>query len=304
MNPITFLAVQGVGQGADFRYKYSLYLQQSLSDFFQSCIVLIGMPNLRCISISFMRILYRMSLFIKLKLTIIGIHYHMTKKYKAFKYRLEPTQEQAELMTQWFVSILSEVDVVIKPITEAIGIDVGVKRFATMSDGTFIEPINFDQEVTKLHKHQITMARRKKGSARWLKAKTRVQKAYTRITNKRKDFIHKATTKLSTARLVSVEDLKIGNISASAAGTVESPGKMVSQKRWLNRAILTQWWGLFFEMLKYKVEDNGGMLVKVPPQHSSQECNECGHKANADDNAASVILARGLRVTARNQGGK
>lgn len=222
----------------------------------------------------------------------------------------------------WNVSILCEAEQKRKEHTKPIGIDMGVKRFASMSDGSYIEPISFDRDVVKLAHHQEVMARRVKGSRNWMKAKSRVQKTYRHIANKRKDFIQKETSKLATASLVAVEDLKIKNMSKSAAGTIENPGKNVAQKRGLNRSILSQGWGIFFDMLKQKVTANGGVFIRVPPEYSSQTCSvcgavskenresqsrfvckSCGHEINADENAARILLGRGLRLSACQQGG-
>jgi putative transposase len=222
----------------------------------------------------------------------------------------------------WHVSILCEVEQEQKAHTEPIGIDVGVKRLATMSDGSYIEPLDFDRDVVKLAHHQEVMARRVKGSAGWTKAKVRVQKAYRHIANRRNDYLQKETSKLATASLVAVEDLKIKNMSKSAKGTIEIPGTNVAQKRGLNRAIMQQGWGIFFNLLEQKVTDNGGQFIKVPPEYSSQTCSvcgaidkanresqsrfvckSCGYEINADHNAARNLLTRGLRGIACGKGG-
>jgi len=117
--------------------------------------------------------------------------------------------------------------------------------------------------------------------------------------------------------MVVVEELQVKNMSKSAKGNEEFPGKDVKAKSGLNRGILDQGWGIFSSMLEYKLEELGGRLVKVPPHHTSQicpccnhqakenrktqsrfACENCGHVANADDVGAINILARGHRVLA------
>ncbi len=135
----------------------------------------------------------------------------------------------------------------------------------------------------------------------------------------RKNFLHKLTTHIAKNHgVVVIEDLRVKNMTRSAKGTIRSPGKNVAQKRGLNRAILRQGWGEMEQMLAYKLDRNGGTLVKVSPAYTSQMCGQCGvvdrrsrtsqavfacaacgHMAHADINAARNILAAGLAVTAR-----
>jgi len=66
-------------------------------------------------------------------------------------------------------------------------------------------------------------------------------------------------------------------MSKSAKGTTETPGKNVKAKSGLNRVITQQSWGMFFEMLEYKLKRNGGELIKVNPKFTSQTCPKCGY---------------------------
>jgi putative transposase len=165
----------------------------------------------------------------------------------------------------WFVSIQTrrEVEQPLPTSSTAIGIDVGIARFATMSDASFIAPLNsFRQQRQRLARYQRRMRRKVKFSNNWKKAKARVQKIHSRIANARKDFLHKITTTVSQNHaLVCIEDLQVRNMSRSSRGTSEQPGKMVKQKSSLNRAILDQGWGEFRRQLEYKVAWNGGVLL-------------------------------------------
>lgn len=222
---------------------------------------------------------------------------------------------------KWFVSIQTEREVE-RPLptsTSAVGIDVGIARFATLSDGSHIEPLNsFKRHQQRLTRYQRAMSRKVKGSKNWHKAKRRVQRVHTRIANCRSDFLHKATTTLSQNHaLIVIEDLKVKAMSASAAGTREHPGRKVRQKTGLNRAILDQGWGEFRRQLEYKAAWKGAQLIAVPAHYTSQTCPHCGHVSrdnrktqsqfrcvgcgfteNADVVGAITILARGHRVLA------
>lgn len=182
---------------------------------------------------------------------------------------------------KWFVSIQTERKIE-KPIERPkamLGIDMGIARFATMHDGTYIEPLNsFKKYRQRLAKYQRRMSRKIKFSKNWHKARVKVRKVHTKIKDVRKDFIHKATTKISKNHaLVCVEDLKIRSMSKSARGTAEKPGKNIKQKSTLNCCILDQGWGMFRSQLGYKLEWNGGMLLSVAPHYTSQECPLCNH---------------------------
>jgi len=181
---------------------------------------------------------------------------------------------------KWFVSIQTEREVAQPiPIGDAVGIDMGVARFATLSDGTFVAPLNsFRRHETALRQAQQAMSRKSKFSNNWKKAKARVQRIHSRIGNARRDFLHKTTTTISQNHaMVCIEDLQVRNMSKSAAGSTEKPGRNVRAKSGLNKSILDQGWFEFRRQLDYKLAWHGGWLVAVPPQNTSRTCPCCGH---------------------------
>jgi len=137
--------------------------------------------------------------------------------------------------------------------------------------------LKLERELTKLRKRAKQLSRKKKGSKNRFKAKQKLAKINLHIANKRKDFLHKLSLQYSENQTVVVEDLKIKNMTKSAKGTTETPGKNVKQKAGLNRVITQQSWGMFFEMLEYKLKANGGKLIKVDPKFTSQTCPKCKH---------------------------
>jgi putative transposase len=179
---------------------------------------------------------------------------------------------------KWFVSIQTEreVDAAV-PHGGAVGIDMGVARFATLSDGTFYAPLNsFKRQQDALRKAQQALSRKVKRSKNWIKAKARIQRIHARIGNARRDYLHKASTTISKNHaMVCIEDLQVGSMSKSAAGTAEQPGRNVRAKSGLNRSILDQGWGEFRRQLGCKMEWSGGWLVAVPPQNTSRTCPRC-----------------------------
>ena len=194
---------------------------------------------------------------------------------------------------KWDVSIQTEYEVVSSaPNPSEIGIDMGVKRFATLSNGDFVEPLNpFKQEQEKLAKLQRKLARQKKGSRNSRKTKRKIARLHRYIADSRRDFLHKISTKIAKNHsIIYVEDLKVSNMSASASGTKESPGKNVRQKSGLNRSILDQGWYGFFQMLSYKLEQRGGKLIKVDPRNTSRTCPRCG-LASAENRKSQATFA-------------
>jgi len=204
---------------------------------------------------------------------------------------------------------------------KTIGIDVGVKVFAYTSDKKAINPLKehkLDEDIKKMIKAQKVLSRRKKGSKNRIKAKIKLSKKHLKIKNKRNDFLHKTSHKLSENQTIKVEDLKIKNMSKQAKGSIENPNMRSSAKSGLNRVILEQSWGKFFELLDYKLKRNNGKLIKVNPKYTSQTCSSCGHiskenrltqskfkcikcnfSLNADYNASINILnAVGITVKA------
>jgi putative transposase len=222
---------------------------------------------------------------------------------------------------KWFVSIQTEreVEPPVSQATGAIGIDVGIARFATFSDGRFLAPLNsFRRHEARLRHAQRALSRKVQFSQNWKKAKARVRRIHVRISNVRGDYLHKATSAISKNHaMVCIEDLRVKNMSKSAAGTAENPGRNVRAKAGLNKSILDQGWFEFRRQLEYKLQWAGGRLIAVPPQNTSKgcpmcrcvsaanrltqarfRCVQCLHEDNADVVGAKNILARGHRVVA------
>lgn len=184
---------------------------------------------------------------------------------------------------KWFVSIQTEreVEAPVHPSASLVGVDVGIARFATLSDGTVFEPVNsFKQKQQRLARYQRAMARKTKFSNNWKKAKAKVTQIHQQISHIRRDYLHKTTTTISKNHaVVVVEDLQVRNMSQSAAGTVDQPGRNVKAKSGLNRAILDQGWFEFRRQLEYKQAWLGGDVLAVPPRNTSRTCPACGHVA-------------------------
>lgn len=132
--------------------------------------------------------------------------------------------------------------------------------------------------LPKLAKLQRRMTPKIKFSKNWRKAKARVTRLHSKIANIRKDFVHKSSKDISKNHaVVFIEDLQVKNLSASSKGRKAKPGKRVTQKSGLNRAILDASPFELRRQLAYKTPWSGGLLVSVPPHNTSRKCPECQH---------------------------
>jgi putative transposase len=199
-------------------------------------------------------------------------------------------------------------------VAPSLGIDLGLAAFAATSDGKIVPPLKaLDRQQRRLKHAQRALARKKRGSANRKKAVCRLGNLHRRIARQRADWRHQLTTRLAEAHpVIAIEDLKVRNMSASAAGTPLAPGRNVRDKAGQNRGILDAAWGEFARQLAYKTEWRGGRVFRVNPAYTSRTCRICGHEAaenrktqgvfacvacghteHADVHAAKNILAAG-----------
>jgi len=198
-----------------------------------------------------------------------------------------------------------------------VGIDRGVTHALALSDGHFADmPMERLRLLDRRARKQArALARCKRGSNRRSAARTRLSATKAKAARIRKHFNHIQSCHIAKAYgTVVIESLNTANMTASAAGTIERPGRNVRAKAGLNRAILEQGWHQFAVLLSYKLEANGGFLVSIPAAYTSQtcsgcgsiskhhrksqavfECADCGSLVNADTNAAINILEAGTR---------
>ncbi|CAM6613178.1 hypothetical protein ESCOCK353M_22695 [Escherichia coli] len=222
---------------------------------------------------------------------------------------------------KWYVSIQTEYEVPeqVHKAASMVGLDAGVTKLATLSDGSVYQPVNsFKANQRKLAMLQRQLSRKVKFSASWQKQKKKIQRLHSHIANIRRDYLHKVTSEISKNHaMIVIEDLKVCNISKSAKGTAERPGRNIRAKSGLNRSILDQGWYEMRRQLEYKQLWRGGQVLAIPPAYTSQRCVCCGHTAkenrqtqskfvcqvcgyteNADINGARNILAAGHAVLA------
>lgn len=178
---------------------------------------------------------------------------------------------------------------------QTIGLDMGIAYFCVDSNGLFTEnPKHFACYEKRLRIANRSLARKKRGSASWKKQLNRLARLHHKIACVRKDFLHKVSTHIAKANsLVYMEDLQVAGMS---------------RNKHLSKQILDCGWSMFRTMLEYKTK-----VELVHPAFTSQTCSECnyvdkesrksqaifectacGHKENADLNAAKNIMRKGI----------
>ena len=218
---------------------------------------------------------------------------------------------------RWHVAFAAVPDPIPAPGTgQVVGIDRGVVVSAALSTGELLHcPALTGRERIRLRRLQRRLARARRGSSRRGRVRQAIAGLRARETDRRKDWAEKASTALARRfDVIRVEDLQITNMTRSAKGTPENPGRNVSAKAGLNRGILRSGWGLLVRRLEDKAP---GRVEKIKPHYTSQRCSACGHvdgksresqavfrctacgfAGHADVNAARNIAA-GHAVTAR-----
>jgi transposase len=211
---------------------------------------------------------------------------------------------------QWHVAFAVIPELITAPGTgEVIGIDRGVTITAALSDGRKLNcPQLTTRERAQIRKHQRRAARAPRGSDLKTAEYARVARLKAREAARRKDWCEKTSTMLARSYdVIRFEKLNITNMTRTARGTVEEPGKRVRQKAGLNRSILAQGWGLLRQRTGHKAP---GRVEDVPAPYTSLRCSacgwidknsrksqaefaciSCGFTCNADENAATNVAA-------------
>jgi putative transposase len=180
---------------------------------------------------------------------------------------------------RWYVLVVTETETAPLASTgRSVGVDVGVARFLTTSDGEVVaNPRFLDAAQKRIVDLQRRIMRARPGSGNRRRLRRSLAKEWRTLRNQRRDFHHKIARGLvDTCDTLALEDLRVAAMTASAAGTVEHPGRNVAAKAGLNRSILDAGWTQFTRILVAKAESAGRRVVLVHPAYTSIDCHTCG----------------------------
>jgi putative transposase len=206
--------------------------------------------------------------------------------------------------------------VALRPLPEAAdigGVDRGIWVTAALPDGTLLTCPAFLKEArAQIAALQRQREQYEKFSPHWKRVTKAVAKTYAKAHRRSENWArHCAIEIVARYGVIALEDLKLVNMTKSAKGTKESPGKGVAQKKGLNRSLQDAALARLVYWICVKAEEAGRRVWKVNPKDSSRECIGCGHteaanrcrtrftcrkcgnEEHADVNAAQVITARG-----------
>ena len=227
------------------------------------------------------------------------------KKHREVKGKTKTLTIKRMPSGKWYAIVTSEIEVIPRRNKgPKAGIDLGIEHFGHLSnDSVIANPRHLKKAENRLKQAQKLLSGKRKRSKNRFKSKLRVARAHEKITNNRRDFLHKISRRLvDSYSLIAMEDLNVQGLS----------------KSFLAKHVLDCSWAEFSRMLHYKAEEAGSEVVLVNPAHTSQECSSCGsiqkktlaerqHKCSCgtvmhrDLNAAKNILKRALGLSLRDR---
>jgi putative transposase len=198
---------------------------------------------------------------------------------------------------RWYVIVVTDAEAApLPPTGRAVGVDMGVARFLTTSDGEVVcNPRFLDAAQQRITGLQRRKERTQPGSGNRRRARQALAQEWRTVRNQRRDFHHKTARALIDAcDALALEALRVDAMTASAGGTVEQPGTNVAAKRGLNRSILDAGWAQFTSILTAKAESAGRRVMRVNPSYTSVTCHACGTRCTRPQQDTVVCPVHGV----------
>jgi putative transposase len=217
------------------------------------------------------------------------------RQHRAVVGRVKTLQLKRE-HRRWYVIAVTEAEAEpLPPTGRTIGIDVGVARFLTTSDGEVVgNPRFLDAAQQRIADLQRRMQHARPGSGNHKRIRRQLAREWRKVRDRRRDFHHKTARGLvDTCDVLALEALRVDAMTASASGTVDQPGRNVRQKAGLNRSILDVGWAQFTSILTAKAESAGRRVVRVDPSYTSLTCHTCGTRCTRPQQDTVVCPAHG-----------
>jgi putative transposase len=197
---------------------------------------------------------------------------------------------------RWYAIVVAETEAVpLSPTGRWVGVDLGVARFLTTSNGEIVaNPRFLDAAQHRIADLQRRKERSPPGSGNRRQLRRALAKEWRKVRYQRRDFHHKtARTLVDRYDAIALEDLHVDNMTASARETVQAPGRNVAAKAGLNRSILDAGWSQFTRILVAKAESAGRRVVLVHPGYTSIDCHVCGTRCSRPRQEAAVCPTHG-----------
>jgi putative transposase len=198
------------------------------------------------------------------KLELSGIGSICIRKHREIRGKIKTLTVKRSPSGKWFAVFTSEVEngSICRRDGSVAGMDLGIEHFAYMSDGTTIEnPRHLKRAEVSLGNAQRRLSEKEKGSKNRRRARVKVSIAYEKLSDRRRDFLHKTSRKLvEKYSLIAMENLNIREMA----------------KGFLAKSVLDCGWAEFSSMLAYKAEEAGCEVVLVNPANTTSECSGCG----------------------------
>jgi putative transposase len=218
------------------------------------------------------------------------------RQHRAVVGRVKTLQLKRE-HRRWYVLVIADAEVEPLPLTgRSVGVDVGVARFLTTSDGQVVDNPRFlDAAQQRIADLQRRKQRAQPGSGNRRRIRRQLAREWRKVRNQRRDFHHKtARTLVDSCDALALEALRVDAMTASASGTVDQPGRHVRQKAGLNRSILDAGWAQFAGILTAKAESAGRRVVRVDPSYTSVTCHACGARCTRPRQDTVICSVHGM----------